>query len=330
LNTWGEKLLTIPKSVIGISLLILSVVLSSIGQVFYAKHVQSMSPFLFTFMSFVITISIFHCMYWMNRSTQRTTEMKVKKGYRFIILSNIATASVVVSFYYALKYVEPAVVSAIQMGIGPVIVLIVTYIVGLTNKGNTFAFLTTLGILIGTIILTWATISGKSGIHTDSEVGSSLFLGIVLSFLAGIGAVGVTLTSKKLNNEGWSPIQILSHRFYAVTIITGTLIFMEKSYQDFSKEELPWLLLITVFGVSMPLFFLQIGIKYSKPIIVMVILALIPAITFFFQLFDSRIQWSNITLVGVCCITVCSIVHIYMEQTQGKKAEEKYKHRVIG
>ena len=46
-----------------------------------------------------------------------------------IVVLNIITAIIFICFYYANKYIEPAIVSAIEIGIGPIIALVLSLII---------------------------------------------------------------------------------------------------------------------------------------------------------------------------------------------------------
>lgn len=73
-------------------------------------------------------------------------------------------------------------------------------------------------------------------------------------------------------------------------------------------ENIDWILLMTVIGV------LQKGIQYCEVFLVMMSLCFIPVFTFFFQLFDTRLQWSNITLMGVLLLLLFGILSVVLEQ----------------
>jgi len=105
---------------VGLTALVLSALLTSMSQVFYAKQVQEVPTFLFTGISFFITAIYF------SFFARKRKQLNVWKGnIKNVVKLNAATVITFMGFYFALKYVESAIVSALEMGIGPLFVLIV-------------------------------------------------------------------------------------------------------------------------------------------------------------------------------------------------------------
>jgi hypothetical protein len=70
------------------------------------------------------------------------------------------------------------------------------------------------------------------------------------------------------------------------------------------------ILFITIAGVILPLYMLQIGIRFCNPFFVMITTTLVPVFTFIFQLFDPRIKWSNTSLIGINLILFFSLLSV--------------------
>ena len=124
------------------------------SHVFYAKQVQEVPPFLFTGVSFLLTavyFSIFPRRHKQHNKWQGTI------GY--VIKLNGASVLAFKCFYFALKYVESAIVSALEMGIGPLFVLILAVIAKdyIPRTQWFIAFAT----LIACMVLIFAVLSGK-------------------------------------------------------------------------------------------------------------------------------------------------------------------------
>lgn len=68
-----------------------------------------------------------------------------------------------------------------------------------------------------------------------------------------------------------------------------------------------WILIVTVGGVLIPNYLLQKGIQYTNTFLVMMSLSFIPVFTFLFQLFDTRIEFSLITCIGVFLLFIFGI-----------------------
>ena len=120
-----------------------------------------------------------------------------------------------------------------------------------------------------------------------------------------------TIYSKRLCNAGWTSSTILAHRFYGIVVISFLMTY--DILPTYLMENIDWIVLVTIFGVAVPTFFLQKGIQYCEPFFVMMSICFIPAFTFFFQLLDPRIVWSTPTLIGVLMLFILGITSIFSE-----------------
>lgn len=291
------------KYMIGVAALILSAILTALSQVYYGNRVQSVHPFLFTGISFFITTCYFQ---WFAR--KQRLPYYWRKAISPLVKLNLSSALTFMGFYYALKYIEPAIVSSLEMGIGPLFVILIALFQrkAVTLKKWGIA----VGTLLTTFLLIYAVFTGQSATAIQWDV--NVLLGIFASVACGLGAVLCTIYSKQLSNEGWTSSMILSKRFYGIILLsfffTYDLIF------DYTLENIGWILVITFTGVLIPMYLLQKGIQYCETFLVMMSLCFIPVITFFLQLFDSRLQWSNLTLVGVLLLFGLGISSVYVER----------------
>ncbi|MGE7543739.1 EamA family transporter [Sporosarcina newyorkensis] len=291
------------KYMIGVAALILSATLTALSQVYYGNRVQSVHPFLFTGISFFITTCYFQ---WFAR--KQRLPYYWRKAISPLVKLNLSSALTFMGFYYALKYIEPAIVSSLEMGIGPLFVILIALF---QRKAVTLEkWGIAVGTLLTTFLLIYAVFTGQSATAIQWDV--NVLLGIFASVACGLGAVLCTIYSKQLSNEGWTSSMILSKRFYGIILLsfffTYDLIF------DYALENIGWILVITFTGVLIPMYLLQKGIQYCETFLVMMSLCFIPVITFFLQLFDSRLQWSNLTLVGVLLLFGLGISSVYVER----------------
>ncbi|MGE7944815.1 DMT family transporter [Lysinibacillus xylanilyticus] len=290
--------LKIDKSIykVGIYALLGSAVLTSVSQVFYANQVQAVHPFLFTGISFFIT-----ALYFQIFASKQKTKVNWKEDKKALLKLNIASAITFMCFYFALKYVEPAIVSSLEMGIAPLFILILMVLQRKTISLK--KWMISIGTLTACFILIGAVISGKSGIA--SQISSEMFIGIIASILCGIGAVYCSEYSRELSDRGWTSSMILSKRYVAIILIS--FIFTYDLIILYFVENIIWILIVTFGGVLIPNYLLQKGIQYTNTFLVMMSLSFIPVFTFLFQLFDMRIQFSFVTAIGVSLLFICGI-----------------------
>lgn len=281
---------------VGMYALLGSAVLTSVSQVFYANQVQAVHPFLFTGISFFIT-----ALYFQLFALKQKTKVNWKEDKKPLLKLNIASAITFMGFYFALKYVEPAIVSSLEMGIAPLFILILMLIQ--RKKISVKKWMISIGTLVACFILIGGIISGKSGVA--SQISSEMLIGIIASILCGIGAVYCSEYSRELSNRGWTSSMILSKRYIAIILIS--FIFTYDLIIPYFVEHIIWILIVTFGGVLIPNYLLQKGIQYTNTFLVMMSLSFIPVFTFFFQLFDTRLQFSFVTALGVSLLFICGM-----------------------
>ena len=291
--------------VIGASFLLLSALLTSISQVYYASQVQGVHPFLFTGVSFFITALIFNVI---ALKQQKRMNVSARSSTNDLVKLNGSSVLAFMGFYFALKFIEPAIVSSLEMGVGPFFVIIVTAMIAKGKIRATRAqWLITLGTFAASLLLVMTALFGLSGVKVTSS--TDLVYGIIASVLCGLGAVLCTIYSKRLSNAGWTSSSILAHRFYAIIAISFLMTY--DTLPTYLMENIDWIVLVAIFGVAVPTFLLQKGIQYCEPFFVMMSICFIPAFTFFFQLFDPRIVWSTPTLIGVLMLFIVGITSVF-------------------
>lgn len=288
--------------VVGVVFLLLAATLTALSQVYYANKVQAVHPFLFTCVSYAIATVIFSGM-----AIRSKAPYQWKRTTPAIIKLNIATVLAFMGFYFALKYIEPAIVSSLEMGLGPLFVLLLALqqkqAIPRTQWGIALCTLAACMLLIVNVF------TGNSGMQVW-DINS--VIGIIASVLCGLGAVYCTIYSKQLSAAGWTSAMILSKRFYGIVILSALMTY--DLLFTYLLENLSWIVVMTVFGVLLPMYFLQQGIKYCEVFLVMMSLCFVPVFTFFFQLFDARLVWSNTTFIGVLLLLILGLMSVVVER----------------
>ena len=290
--------------VIGVISLVLSAVFTSVSQVYYANRVQAIHPFLFTGVSFFLTTLYFHLF-----SMKQKVSFQWKQAVPSLVKLNIASVMAFMGFYFALKYIEPAIVSSLEMGLGPLFVLFIA--MKQKNRISNIQWSIAVGTFIACLLLIVAVFTGQSAVEGWNRWS---VLGIGASVFCGLGAVLCTIYSKQLSDLGWTSSMILSKRFYGIIILSFVATY--DHLWTYLAENIGWILLMTVIGVLVPMYLLQKGIQYCEIFLVMMSLCFIPVFTFFFQLFDARLQWSNIKLIGVVVLLLLVIASIFADQKE--------------
>ncbi|MFF5996146.1 DMT family transporter [Lysinibacillus sp. KU-BSD001] len=298
----------VPKNrtyTVGVTALLLSALLTAASQVFYASRVQNVHPFLFTGISFFLTACYFSFF-----ARNQKVAYKWQSSWQSLLKLNLSSVLAFMGFYFALKFIEPAIVSSLEMGLGPLFVIFLAF------TQRRFIAKVQWGIALGTLLACFLLIisifNGYSGIQLNLSTNTTL--GVIASVFCGLGAVLCTIYSKELSAGGWTSSMILTHRFYGIVLLS--FIFTYDILIDYIFDNVLWILLVTIAGVLIPMYLLQKGIQYCETFLVMMSLCFVPVFTFFFQLFDPRISWSTTTLVGVVLLFILGVFSIYAEKNK--------------
>lgn len=284
---------------IGVISLLCSAFITAISQVFYANQVQGIHPFLFTGISFFVTALYFQLIASSQKQTYAWSQAR-----RPLIRLNFASIIAFMGFYFALKYIEPAVVSALEMGIGPLFIALMMLLQ--KQSVRKLQWMIAIGTFIACLFLIVAVLGGETGVALQLSPAS--LIGLIASVLCGIGAVLCSIYSKQLSELGWTSSMILSKRYIGIIVVS--FIFTYDLIIPYFREHIGWILLVTVFGVMLPMYLLQKGIQYTSVFMVMMSLCFIPVFTFGFQLLDNRISFSTISFIGIMLLFVLGILSV--------------------
>lgn len=279
-----------------------AMIFQAMGKIAYAEYLPGVSFSVFVFFSFLFTATFF---------------LLLSGGGRFprlnfdLLCLNLLTAFTFLSFYFALKLVEPAVVGAIEIGVIPL--AYVAFSSMLSGRIPSFGkALVCCGIFSGCVVL--AVSAWQRG---EPE---SVLSGVLCSFLAGLGALAITLVSKRLFASGWSASGILAHRFYIIVPLAFVISLFTGGFGHLFSDGMLFarLILVGVLGVTLPLYLLQVGIARCDPLVVVISMASLPVITYVFEMFFSAWQWSWGTAAGVLIVTFFVALEPFLS-AQGRK-----------
>ncbi|MDE1244037.1 DMT family transporter [Vibrio aestuarianus] len=266
---------------------------------------QTLHPFTLLFWSFLAT-SVFFLL--RLRFTQSSKDTRISRDSLMpLLLLNIASSLSWIGYYYALRYIEPAIVSALMGGIGPLFVVLSGLV--LFRVISLRQVITSTGIIIGATVLAWASVSEQSAVQNVSQ--THIVVGLVAALIGGFGQVLTTLSTKRLANKNWDASRLMAHRFYLLIAVSGFAAFNGPGLMVETIPDLFGLLVVGIFGVLVPLWLLQKGIIHSSPFTVSVLLALGPLMTLCFQGFDSRLSLSLWSVIG-CVIIMVSTVNNFL------------------
>ena len=204
-----------------------------------------------------------------------------------------------ISFFYALRTIEPLLVQILFAGVGPLTVMWVDRHVGVTpptplSQAERPIYL---GLLVSLSLAAAVALGGLSGVGAQPLATSAL--GIALATGAGVSISMSTVLCRRLNDAGVAPTALVSVRFVGAVVLAVALAVS-------SSDELSTLwprsghavvlgamLLLIVF----PIYVSQVGISLASPLTVRAVLALGPVLIFGLQLVEGRLSPSPYSLL---------------------------------
>ncbi len=229
---------------------------------------------------------------------------KLKGLSRDIFLLNFSTTLAWVGYFLGLKELEPAIVSAITLGFGPLITGFLLKVYRPRSEITGLEKVAGMGILFSMFYLAIVSLTGQSAVTHIPQM--NLVWGILFSFVGAMGIAGNTVFSKRISDAGFTATQIMSVRFFLLLAVCGIAVTLRRP--DITTAlSIPGLIAaIAIFGTIVPLYLLQRGIGLSEPMVVSLILPLGPVIVTLFQQADPRLTFSVFSLLGVILVTLFS------------------------
>lgn len=221
---------------------------------------------------------------------------------------NVTTAVAWLSFFFALKHLEPAVVATLYNGVGPLTVLALGAlgckdVSSRPTLGEWLCYAALAGVLM---CLALVVLTNRSGLAVTNNQAQAYAL---FAATGGGAAIAVShLIARRFNDQGVGSDAVMGTRF-VLTFCAAA--FMEVTWGQATMrpvlEFLPILALIAFVVVTLPSFMLQLGIARASPLAVNIVRALGPVSVFAVQQLDGRLRFSGATLVCIMGFCTCAI-----------------------
>jgi hypothetical protein len=234
----------------------------------------------------------------------------LRAAWRDVIAVNVTTVVAWMSYFGALRLVEPAAVNLAFSGIAPAAVTLLD-LIGLKSGVDSKAG--RLGaslhwVLVGTVAALGVIVSsGRSGFaELDPGIGLA---GVGLAAFSGIIITAETIISKRMNQAGISALSIVGVRFSLVTALAAVMVnrtpgsFAELSAAAIAEQSL--IFLVVLVG---PIYLGQAGLKLTNPLLSSVIGAIGPVMTLALQSIAGVVALSRAMLIVTALYAIVAIV----------------------
>jgi multidrug transporter EmrE-like cation transporter len=280
----------------GLALVMTALVLQSAGKVLYGTFLAGQHAALFVFVSLLLTVVV---------SVALTRAARPRHGGSWVLPVNVLTATSFLCFYFALRYLPPAVVGAIEIGVAVMAGLGVEAIARRAppsvRRGISVA-----GIMGGCALLAWTSIDGAAPAGQPALT----WLALGAASASGVASALTVHVSRRLHEAGWSASAVLAHRFYLALLLafgwtladSGGTAWTGAVWTD--AMMLGAMLAIGAGSVLLPLMLLQRAIGRTDSTAILMCLAFQPALSYALTLPSPAFAWNATVLGAVAVITL--------------------------
>lgn len=271
--------------------------ISAAFDVYVAYLTQAVSTPVVVFYCFVTSAVFFvACAFYRDAASLVS---KFRRCWRLVFIVNVAVLLNWGGLFYALRYLEPAVVGVASVACGPALTLMLSLF---NKRGIKVAFadaLVSCLVLTSVGIMLFNSFAGDSGISSTS-IGQRL-LGIASVMVCALGTVMYTVFSKDMFARQWSVYEILAVRNVAMIVVCVVAIPVSGAGFALDRELIVPMMILVVVGHLLPIFLIQKTIYYLTPIHVSLVLLTLPVFVLLLQYLDTRVAFSmaSVTAVGI-------------------------------
>lgn len=302
----------------GIVLGLIFCFMSAAFDVYVAFITQAISPLVVIFYCFSVSGATFLIFTFFRNGKELVS--KLNESILLIVLVNTAVVFNWGGLFYALRYLEPAVVGVASVACGPALTLILSAFDKNSAKTALADTLISWLVLMSVGIMLFNSFVGDSGVSSTTT--PQRMLGIVSVLVCALGTVMYTIISKKLFARQWAVYEILAVR--NVAMIFACIVFIPATGVGFALgPELFWpMLTLVVIGHLLPIYLIQKTIRHLSAIHVSLVLLTLPVFVLLLQYLDDRVEFSaaSVTAVGVIVFLLFgrAFVSLFLERRGSK------------
>ncbi len=222
---------------------------------------------------------------------------------------NATTGVAWLSFFFALRTIEPALVQILFYGIGP---LSVPWLDGFV-PGSARATVSgterrlQLGLLASLMTAAGVVLTGRSGLGAQPALAAAI--GIALAIGGGVSISISTLLCRGLNDTGLRPATLLALRFPGAIVLAAAFALASPTpvLSGVPPSVFAGVAAASFVLIVLPNYVNQIGVALASPVTIRAVLAVGPVLVFALQVTDGRLSSSAWTLAASALYAVFAI-----------------------
>jgi drug/metabolite transporter (DMT)-like permease len=274
------------------------VLMDALQYVYLGGLFQDLSSYLFGFLVFGVSSLGFILWAWFKTPEQLQAAWDDRRS---LLGLNLSAALGLIAFMISVQMIEPAVAYTVGAGVMPLTAWAI-YKLGLPEGEpirNRFEGLGNLLIFNGILFLTAITIAGFSG-FVRGDVWAAV-TGVSLAIIDGILLTVMLIYCQRLDRVGVGATAVFGLRVPLYVLVAGgaVIVGVEETTRELDAQSL---LMILVLGLAVtvpPLYALQKAVAAVSTMTISILTALGPFLVFLLQVYEGRVDYSTVTLVGL-------------------------------
>lgn len=292
---------------IGYSSLILWCVFSSVSRVDASFLLENINPFVMCFYIFLITLGF----YWiLNFNKMDFLYKKFISNFKEVFCLNFASFGCWFFIIYPLKYIEPSLVSAMNLGLSPIFTFFLQSYLFKKNEVNSHDKFFCFTLLFLFLYILFIIFSDKTSFDVISY--SSVLISLIFIVIGSFSLSVSTIYAKHLSDVGFNPVETLAVRFFLLVVFSELVAVADHQSLFLSSHLIFDIIKLSFLYAIIPLYFAQISIQKLKPVPLLLAGSISPLTVFMFQRFLGDFQLSYWTISALCIGFLLSIVNIFL------------------
>jgi drug/metabolite transporter (DMT)-like permease len=291
--------------VVGFGLSLAFVALAAVRDVYFGGLLQHVHPLVVAVTAFALCSVSFGA--WAVLRDRASLAMLLRRPGKLAAI-NATTAAAWLSFFFALRAIEPALVQVLFFGVGPLAVRALDrWLVGAASSGLTHTEQRLqrglLGALGGAAIVVLAGVSGAGPQPLLASVG-----GVALALGGGASIAASPVLCRGVNDEGVRPAALLALRFPGAAVMAALLALgVPDARAALSPHVVAAVAAAALLLIVLPNYISQVGTALASPVTTRAVLALGPVAVFALQAIEARLSPSPWTLAASTAYAVVAI-----------------------
>ena len=252
------------------------------------------APMVLTFYGFLIGCIFFNLV---NLRVIKKTQIMLTKNCGLVLKLNIVTSMMWLSLFYGLKYLDPAIFTAIFFGTIP----LTTMLSDPKSRKSLSSLIFSFVIALIMILIAFDHINSVSSKYLS-------FICIAIAIFSGVNSAYINIFAHRLARQGFTSTQVLSQRLYFLVLFSGLILCLEGACKAISFVDIFHVCVISFVSVIAPLYLIQKSFDYISPQLVSLIVPMIPVLTFFAEMIIPGYHFRLVDLVLSIVLTFVLIL----------------------